>query len=1422
VKSVRIAVPANGGIPGNISVIATRPDATQASWIVDQTQTGYRRVRECATGDGCYVSGANNDIGPGGTIAVQFTTTANENVTSAPVQEVWDTTAFSDAQWTSALPLAPPVPTVGIGAAPSITSAAAATFSYGAAGTFKVTTNGVPTPALTESGALPGGVNFTDDGHGTATLAGTPGAAGSYPVSITAHNGYGSDAVQNFLLTVNKADQTITFAPLGNKTYGDAAFAVSASGGGSGNPVAFASSTPGTCTTTGANGSTVTLVAAGMCSITASQAGNANYNAATDVAQSFTVNQAQLAITVTGTQVYGGTDKGFTPTQYASFVNGETASVLKGTLACTTDAANNSPVLGTYSVTGCSGLSDSNYNITYVSGGFTVTPAPLSAMVTGTQVYGGTGQSFTPVFSGFVLGEGPGVLTGTLACATNATASSPVPGNYTVSSCSGLSDSNYKISYMGGSFTVTPAPLTITVTGTQVYGGTAKSFAPASYATFVNNEGPAVLSGTLACTTNALNISPVGSYTVTGCSGLTDANYNISYVSGGFTVTPAPLIVTASSGSMTYGGPAFLAVPLYAGFVNGETPANLTAQAACLNLATSASPVGTYSSSCSGAADPNYTISYVAGNVMVTQATTSIALATSLSPSTYMQLVTFTATVSPQYSGAATGTVTFYDTVNGVTTSLGTGTLSVVNGQDVATLSTTGLQDQYPNSITAVYGGDTNFLNSSAAALTQTVNPAPVVSLDPLSLSFGNQNVSTTSKGAPITLKNIGDAPLNISPNGIYITGDNATEFAQTNNCGSTVPAGGSCVITVTFTPADTGVATASLQIVDNDDDTVSAQQIVSLTGAGLSSIGGGSLYSDAIFATANSCGSIVLSGGSTVDSFNSSQGYNASHQLSGGNVGTNGNITLSGGKSAIYGSAVVPSLSTGNCSKTGVTGLTSTGGAQVTGGPVQLKGLVTYPTPPPPVPAPPTTTQSISGSCPAGLAGCSNMGSKTVSVAPGQYGNLTVGGGTTAHLQRGTYNLNSLTLSGKSILYVDSGPVVVNLAGTLSGGSPAMDVTGGSIQNPTGNPANLQFIYAGSRGMNLSGGSGSYAAVYAPNALVNLSGGSDFYGSIVGSTVTNSGGTAIHYDSSLADIQGGNYIWFTAVVNNLKNIGSAPVTLYLNNSTISFTAGGTPYTVPVPNAVIHLNTNAASATTSYDLANSRWITSIPVGGVTGNTFATGVAFQVPTDFPTGIQDVTFSASFTTDTPGVTLQWQWGAAAYNSSFSVTYANGGNNNLLGVNPEDGTADTHGTDAAGTPEGFKNNVVFGGTGGGVSNYTGYLSTGAGVVPTLAPLSVSPATLSFAPQSQGTTSAVQTAVLTNNDAEAHTISSLQITGSSASDYAQTNNCVGSLAPGASCSISITFSPSVIGTRTASIVINDPANTVSPPVVYLSGAGQ
>jgi Bacterial Ig-like domain (group 3)/Putative Ig domain len=92
---------------------------------------------------------------------------------------------------------------------PTITSANSATFTIGQPGTFTVTAAGSPTPTLTESGALPAGVTFVDNGTGTATLSGTPssGTSGIYKLVITAHNSAG-DATQNFSLTVNEAATT--------------------------------------------------------------------------------------------------------------------------------------------------------------------------------------------------------------------------------------------------------------------------------------------------------------------------------------------------------------------------------------------------------------------------------------------------------------------------------------------------------------------------------------------------------------------------------------------------------------------------------------------------------------------------------------------------------------------------------------------------------------------------------------------------------------------------------------------------------------------------------------------------------------------------------------------------------------------------------------------------------------------------------------------------------------------------------------------------------------------------------------------------------------------------------------------------------------------------------------------------------------
>src|SRR5207237_6392364 len=105
----------------------------------------------------------------------------------------------------------------------------------------------------------------------------------------------------------------ITFGPPPNKVYGDAPFTISAIGGGSMSSVTFAAS--GNCTSSGVNGSTITVTIAGNCTVTASQLGDSNYNAAADVPRSFTIMPAAATIAVSGyTGIYDGHAHGATGT----------------------------------------------------------------------------------------------------------------------------------------------------------------------------------------------------------------------------------------------------------------------------------------------------------------------------------------------------------------------------------------------------------------------------------------------------------------------------------------------------------------------------------------------------------------------------------------------------------------------------------------------------------------------------------------------------------------------------------------------------------------------------------------------------------------------------------------------------------------------------------------------------------------------------------------------------------------------------------------------------------------------------------------------------------------------------------------------------------------------------------------------------
>jgi uncharacterized repeat protein (TIGR01451 family) len=113
-----------------------------------------------------------------------------------------------------------------------------------------------------------------------------------------------------------------------------------------------------------------------------------------------------------------------------------------------------------------------------------------------------------------------------------------------------------------------------------------------------------------------------------------------------------------------------------------------------------------------------------------------------------------------------------------------------------------------------------------------------------------------------------------------------------------------------------------------------------------------------------------------------------------------------------------------------------------------------------------------------------------------------------------------------------------------------------------------------------------------------------------------------------------------------------------------------------------------------------------------------------------------------------------------------------------------------------------------------------TGTGTTATAPAVTLAPTSLTFASQTVGTTSPSQAVTLTNSGSAPLTITGITVTGADAGDFAQTNTCPASLAAGANCTITVTFTPTLAGARTGAISIADNA-AGSPQTVQLTGTG-
>jgi hypothetical protein len=184
-----------------------------------------------------------------------------------------------------------------------------------------------------------------------------------------------------------------------------------------------------------------------------------------------------------------------------------------------------------------------NFPASSASGTLSVAQAPLTISANGSsRQYGATDPAFTVSYGGFVNGDGPGSLSGTLACTAGDTAYSAV-GTYAIH-CSGLSSTNYAITYMPGTLTITPAPLMVAANNaSRPYGANNPAFT--GMVTGLLNADPI----SAAFASSAAPASPVGPYaivpTLLGGPGVL-GNYNIVVVNGTLNVVPETTSLTVT------------------------------------------------------------------------------------------------------------------------------------------------------------------------------------------------------------------------------------------------------------------------------------------------------------------------------------------------------------------------------------------------------------------------------------------------------------------------------------------------------------------------------------------------------------------------------------------------------------------------------------------------------------------------------------------------------------------------------------------------------------------------------------------------------------------------------------------------------------------------------------------------------------
>ena len=393
-----------------------------------------------------------------------------------------------------------------------------------------------------------------------------------------------------------------------------------------------------------------------------------------------TIAKAPLTVAANGaSKTYDGLAwSGNSGVSYSGFVNGEGVGALSGSLSYGGSAQGASNA-GSYAITP-GGLNSNNYAITFVDGALTISPRAITVKANDLSRYYGDanpGNGGLSLISGSLVGSdalGNGSLASTATAGSNAGQSYGLtPSNAAFTSGSA---GNYSVTYVDGTLTITPRPITLKPDDlTRAYG----SANPGS-ALFVISTGSLANGDTLqaASVSSAATASANAgeSYALTaGSAAFTSgsaSNYLIAYQNGTLTITKAPLAITANNGSKTYDGLAWSGGNgvNYSGFVNGEGAGALSGSLVYGGSAQGARNAGTYALTAGGLSSGNYAITFVDGSVNIAKA--PLAITANNGSKTYDGLtwsggngVSYSGFVNGEGAGALSGSLVYGGSAQG-------------------------------------------------------------------------------------------------------------------------------------------------------------------------------------------------------------------------------------------------------------------------------------------------------------------------------------------------------------------------------------------------------------------------------------------------------------------------------------------------------------------------------------------------------------------------------------------------------------------------------------------------------------------------------------------------------------------------------------------------------------------------------------